>query len=60
MIAEVQIIAGTASKNDLDVHVSLFANGDVAQFLSIATEAAIYTESLSSAFVSALEAYTLN
>ena len=33
---------------------------DVAQFLSIATEAAIYTESLSSAFVSALETFILN
>ena len=62
LIAEVQSVAGAAGAaavgGDLGAYASLFANVDVAQFLSIATEAPIYTEGLSSAFVTALESYS--
>ena len=62
LIAEVQSVAGAAGAaavgGDLSAYASLFANVDVAQFLSIATEAPIYTEGLSSAFVTALESYS--
>ena len=62
LIAEVQSVAGAAGAaavgGDLGAYVSLFANVDVAQFLSIATEAPVYTEGLSSAFVTALESYS--
>ena len=64
LIAEVQSVAGAAGAaavgGDLSAYASLFANVDVAQFLSIATEAPIYTEGLSSAFVTALESYSQN
>ena len=64
LIAEVQSVAGAAGAaavgGDLGAYASLFANVDVAQFLSIATEAPIYTEGLSSAFVTALESYSQN
>ena len=62
LIAEVQSVAGAAGAaaagGDLGAYASLFANVDVAQFLSIATEAPVYTEGLSSAFVTALESYS--
>ena len=62
LIAEVQSVAGAAGAaavgGDLSAYASLFANVDVAQFLSIATEAPVYTEGLSSAFVTALESYS--
>ena len=64
LIAEVQSVAGAAGAaavgGDLGAYASLFANVDVAQFLSIATEAPVYTEGLSSAFVTALESYSQN
>ena len=64
LIADVQSVAGAAGAaavgGDLGAYASLFANVDVAQFLSIATEAPIYTEGLSSAFVTALESYSQN
>ena len=64
LIAEVQSVAGAAGAaavgGNLGAYASLFANVDVAQFLSIATEAPIYTEGLSSAFVTALESYSQN
>ena len=62
LIAEVQSVAGAAGAaaagGDLGAYASLFANVDVAQFLSIATEAPIYTEGLSSAFNNALKSYS--
>ena len=62
LIAEVQSVAGAACAaavgEDLGAYTSLFANVDVAQFLSIATEAPIYTERLSAAFDNALESYS--
>ena len=62
LIAEVQSVAGAACAaavgGDLSAYSSLFANVDVAQFLSIATEAPIYTEGLSAAFDNALESYS--
>ncbi len=64
LIAEVQSVAGAAGAaaagGDLGAYASLFANVDVAQFLSIATEAPVYTEGLSSAFVTALESRRLS
>ncbi len=45
---------------DLGAYASLFADVDVAQFLSIAMEAPIYTKGLSAAFVTALESYSQN
>ena len=64
LIAEIQSVTGAAGVvavgGDLGVYASLFADVDVAQFLSIATEAPVYTEGLSSAFVTALESYSQN
>ena len=60
LIAEVQNVSAAAANGDLGAYASLFANVDVPYFLSIATEAPIYTEGLSSAFVTALESYSQN
>ena len=62
LIAEVQSVAGAAGAaavgGDLGAYASLFANVDVAQFLSIATEAPVYTEGLSAALSSALSSHS--
>ena len=43
LIAEVQNVSAAAANGDLGAYASLFANVDVPYFLSIATEAPIYT-----------------
>ena len=57
LIAEIQNVSAAAANGDLAAYASLFANVDVPYFLSIATEAPIYTEGLSSAFESALSPF---
>ena len=58
LIAEVQNVSAAAANGDLDAYASLFANVDVLYFLSIATEAPIYTEGLSAALQTALASYS--
>ena len=58
LIAEVQNVSAAAASGDLAAYASLFANVDVPYFLSIATEAPIYTEGLSAALQTALESYS--
>ena len=58
LIAEVQNVSAAAANGGLAVYTSLFANVDIPHFLSIATEAPIYTEGLSAAFSSALSSYS--
>ena len=58
LIAEVQNVSAAAANGDLGAYASLFANVDVPYFLSIATEAPIYTEGLSAALQTALASYS--
>ena len=58
LIAEIQNVSAAAANGDLNAYASLFANVDVPYFLSIATEAPIYTESLSAALQTALASYS--
>ena len=58
LIAEVQSVSAAAANGDLGAYASLFANVDVPYFLSIATEAPVYTEGLSAALQTALESYS--
>ena len=58
LIAEVQSVSAAAANGDLAAYASLFANVDVPYFLSIATEAPIYTEGLSAALQTALASYS--
>ena len=58
LIAEVQNVSAAAANGDLATYASLFANVDVPYFLSIATEAPIYTEGLSAALQTALSSYS--
>ena len=58
LIAEVQNVSAAAANGDLGAYASLFANVDVPYFLSIATEAPVYTEGLSAALQTALESYS--
>ena len=58
LIAEVQNVSAAAANGDLGGYASLFANVDVPYFLSIATEAPIYTEGLSAALQTALASYS--
>ena len=58
LIAEVQNVSAAAANGDLGAWASLFANVNVPYFLSIATEAPIYTVGLSAAFSSALSSYS--
>ena len=58
LIAEVQNVSAAAANGDLAAYASLFANVDVPYFLSIATEAPIYTEGLSAALQTALASYS--
>ena len=57
LIAEIQSVSAAAANGDLAAFASLFANVDVPYFLSIASEAPIYTEGLSAAFESALSSF---
>ena len=57
LIAEIQSVSAAAANGDLAAYASLFANVDVPYFLSIASEAPIYTEGLSAAFESALSSF---
>ena len=57
LIAEIQSVSAAAANGDLAAYASLFANVDVPYFLSIASEAPIYTEGLSAAFDSALSSF---
>ena len=58
LIAEVQNVSAAAANGNLGAYASLFANVDVPYFLSIATEAPIYTEGLSAALQTALASYS--
>ena len=58
LIAEIQSVSAAAANGDLGAYASLFANVDVPYFLSIATEAPIYTEGLSAALQTALASYS--
>ena len=58
LIAEIQNVSAAAANGDLNAYASLFANVDVPYFLSIATEAPIYTEGLSAALQTALVSYS--
>ena len=58
LIAEIQSVSAAAANGDLAAYASLFANVDVPYFLSIASEAPIYTEGLSAALDSALSDYS--
>ena len=58
LIAEVQNVSAAAANGDLGAYASLFANVDVPYFLSIATEAPVYTEGLSAALQTALASYS--
>ena len=58
LIAEIQSVSAAAANGDLNAYASLFANVDVPYFLSIASEAPIYTEGLSAAFQTALASYS--
>ena len=58
LIAEIQSVSAAAANGDLAAYASLFANVDVPYFLSIATEAPIYTEGLSAALQTALSSYS--
>ena len=58
LITEVQNVSAAAANGDLGAYASLFANVDVPYFLSIATEAPIYTEGLSAALQTALASYS--
>ena len=58
LIADIRSVSAAAADGDLGAYVSLFASVNVPYFLSIATEAPIYTEGLSAALQTALASYS--
>ena len=58
LIADIRSVSAAAADGDLGAYVSLFASVNVPYFLSIATEAPIYTEGLSTALQIALSSYS--